>query len=119
MINVCYVSKHYRVLVLSKFAIYFNLANEFCDSKQWNDIISQNLTGLLKKIYEDLTENINFDFEYLSYKFIGVKRHLSLFSVCLHFLTCGRSCDRLPKSWYCFYCSRIRARNFESPSYCC
>ena len=117
MINVCYVSKHYRVLVLSKFAIYFNLANGFCDSKQWNDIISQNLTGLLKKIYEYLTENINFDFENLSYIFIGVKRHLSLFSDSLRFLTCGRSCDRLPKSRYRLYCSPIRATNFESPSY--
>ena len=43
-------------------------------------------------------------------------RHLSLFSVCL-FLRCYRRCDKLPKSEYCFFCSNIRARDFEKPSY--
>ena len=32
--------------------------------------------------------------------------HLSLFSICLHFLRCVRSCDK--KSNYCRSCSRVR-----------
>ena len=43
--------------------------------------------------------------------------HLLLFSGCLHFLRCYRRCDKLPKNQYCSFYSRIRARNFEKPSY--
>ena len=38
-------------------------------------------------------------------------RHLSLFSVCLHLLTCKRSCEKKINS-YCRLCSRVRANNF-------
>ena len=44
-------------------------------------------------------------------------RHLLLISVCLHYLRCFRSCDKLPKSKFCFYCSHVRARNYEKPIY--
>ena len=35
---------------------------------------------------------------------------MSLFSVCLHFLRCRRSCDR--KGNYCKICSRVRDNDF-------
>ena len=35
---------------------------------------------------------------------------MSLFSVCLHFLRCRRSCDK--KSGYCKMCSRVRKNTF-------
>ena len=35
---------------------------------------------------------------------------MSLFSICLHFLRCTRSCDK--KSNYCRGCSRVREKNF-------
>ena len=44
-------------------------------------------------------------------------RHLSLFSVCLHFFCCYRRCDKLPRSCYCFFCSLVKARDFEKISY--
>ena len=40
-----------------------------------------------------------------------------LFSVCLHYLRCFRSSNGVVRSNYCFYCSHIRARNFDFPSY--
>ena len=39
-------------------------------------------------------------------------RHLSLFSICLHFLRCVRRCDK--KSNYCRSCSRVwEKKNYE------
>ena len=43
-------------------------------------------------------------------------RHLSLFGVCLHFIRRFRSCDKIPRSKYCFYCSCIKMKNYETPS---
>ena len=37
-------------------------------------------------------------------------RHLSLFSICLHFLRCVRSCDK--QNGYFHVCSRVREKNF-------
>ena len=59
-----------------------------------------------------------FDFEYYytSFKLRKVKRHLSLFSICIHYMRCTRSCDKLPKSKYSFYCSCVRSSNFDMSS---
>ena len=38
-------------------------------------------------------------------------RHLSLFSVCLHFLKCQRSCEK-NHAGYCRLCLRVRDNNF-------
>ena len=61
-------------------------------------------------------DNCIFDFEYYVLKLRKVKRHLSLFSICHHFMRCVRSCDNLCKSKYCFYCSRVRMTNFDCAS---
>ena len=58
-----------------------------------------------------------FNFEYYyTFKLRKVKRHLSLFSICIHYMRCTRSCDKLPKSKYSFYCSCVRSSNFDMSS---
>ena len=73
-----------------------------------------NSFNLLSKLYTEL--ELFFDFELYTTKLIKVMRHLSLFSVCLHFLRCFRSCNKLPKSKFCFYCSHVKERNYEKPT---
>ena len=51
-----------------------------------------------------------FDFEFWFVKLQESMRHLSLFSVCVHFLRCYRRCDKFPKSKYCFYCFYFNKR---------
>ena len=53
----------------------------------------------------------------MALKFEELKRHLSLFSITLRFLRCGRNCDGLHKINCCFCCSCIRPCSFDSPSY--
>ena len=48
-----------------------------------------------------------FDFEKICPEVEVTLRHLSLFSVCFHFLTCLRSYDKVAN--YCFYYSRLRS----------
>ena len=58
-------------------------------------------------------DNCVLDFEYYILKLRKGKSHLSLFSIYIHYMRCARSCDKLPKSKYCFYCSRVRMSNFD------
>ena len=66
----------------------------------------KNAFDLLQKIYNDDFTYV-FDFEKICPELEVTLRHLSLFSVCVHFLTCLRSCDRVAN--YCFYCSHVRS----------
>ena len=87
----------------------------FCSFDHWNEILTQNFFNLLNKLYLDI-DNCVFDFEYYYiFKLRKVKR-LSLFPICIHYMRCTRSCDKLPKSKFCFYCSRVRMSNFDMPS---
>ena len=92
------------------------MSGGFCSFDQWYEKLAQNFFNLLNKLYLDL-DNYVFYFEYYYiFKLRKVKLHLSLFSVCIHCMRCTRSCDKLPKSKYCFYCSRVRMSNFDMPS---
>ena len=51
-----------------------------------------------------------FHFEEIYDRLVKKFCHMSLFSVCLHFLRCRRSCDK--KSGYCKMCSRVRKNTF-------
>ena len=62
---------------------------------------------LVQKIHNEIEV---FDFEENYFKLTKKYRHLSLFSVCLLFLTCRRSCER--KAGYCKGCSRVRENCF-------
>ena len=77
--------------------------------------INSNFFNLLNKLYLDL-DNCVFDFGYYTLKLRKVKRHLSSFFICIHYMRCVKSCDKLRKSKYCFYCSRVRMSDFAYPS---
>ena len=91
------------------------MSSGFCSFDQWDEKLTHNFFNFLNKLYSDLY-NYVFDFEYYISKLRKVKRHLSLFSICIHYMKCTRSCDTLPKSKYCFYCSCVRMLNFDIPS---
>ena len=59
------------------------------------------------KIYNNDDATYVFDFEKICPEVEVTLRHLSLFSVCFHFLTCLRSYDKVAN--YCFYYSRLRS----------
>ena len=57
----------------------------------------------------------HFDYEENFFDLLKQFRHLSLFSICLHFLRCVRSCEHV---WgtapYCRLCSRVCNTEFKS-----
>ena len=78
-------------------------------------MIQKNLFNLIQDIHNDTFFNetfytYNFDFEQNYEKLLKKFRHMSLFSVCLHFLRCRRSCDR--KINCCKICSRVHDNDF-------
>ena len=69
----------------------------------------------MQKIDNDYDFNYVFDFEKVCSEVEVTLHHLSLFSVCFHFLTCLRSCDKVTN--YCFFCSRVRDHSYGDRSY--
>ena len=109
LLTLCFVSKYHRNDVLSTNKKIYHLSSGFCSIKYWDEILANNAFKLLHKIYEKI-ETFDFEKYYLKlYK--RYRHHLSLFSVCLHFVTCYRSCDKI--GTYCRYCSRVRAGDFN------
>ena len=104
------MSKYYRKLALNKYIKYYGLSTGFCSVKYWRTRIGKKLFLFLlhEKIHDDFDF---FDFEESYFKMCKKFRHLSLFSVCLHLLSCKRSCEKNINS-YCRLCSRVRANNF-------
>ena len=103
LITLCFVSKNHRKFVLKKFIKHYNLSTGFSSVKYWKTRIEKNAFDLLNRIHNEIEV---FHFEKNYFKLIKKFRHLSLFSVCLHFLTCRRSCEK--KAGYCKKCSRVR-----------
>ena len=95
LITLCYVSQYFRTLVLKKIYKHYDISTGFCAIKYWTNRIEENVFGLTQSFH-----NIHeaFDFEEIYDKLIKKFRHMSLFSVCLHFLRCRRSCEK--KSGY-------------------
>ena len=85
------MSKYFRKLVLKKFAKYYDLSTGFCSVKFWASKIERNVFELIQEIHNEIE---SFDFEENYDKLIKRFRHMSLFSVCLHFLRCRRSCEK-------------------------
>ena len=90
LIILCYVSKYFRKLVLKKFFKYYNLSTGFCSVKYWTNKIEKNVFDLIQAIHDEII----FDFEENYEQLIKRFRHMSLFSVCLNFLRCRRSCEK-------------------------
>ena len=72
----------------------------------------ENLWGVIENIYNDLSDTFAFDFEWHYHNLFKEFRHLFLFSVCLYFLRCQRSCETTI-SGYCRMCSRVRDNDFH------
>ena len=72
----------------------------------------------MKSLFDPVFFNYHFDYEdRLSALLEKFKIHLSLFSVCMHFLRCIRSCERVPNSpSYCKVCSRVVDFHFNCRS---
>ena len=107
--------KIYKKFCSKQIGEIFFLSTGFCAFEFWERKLRNNRFNLLSKLYTKLDSF--FDYEFWSKKLKQSVRHLSLFAVSIHFLRCYRRCDKLPKSEYCFLCSRIRTRDFEKTSY--
>ena len=103
LIILCYVSKYFRKLVLKKFAKIYDISTGFCSVKYWTSKIERNVFELIQTIHNERFGTVCFDFEENYDKLIKRFRHMSLFSVCLHF---RRSCEK--KQDYCKVYSRVR-----------
>ena len=110
LITLCYVSKCFRKLVLKKFAKYYDLSTGFCSVKYWTNEIEKNVFRLVEAIHSELFDGYAFDFEGNYDKLIKKFHHMSLFSVCFHFLRCRRSCEKILGC--CKVCSRVRENTF-------
>ena len=104
LITLCYVLKYFREFVLKIFSKVYDISTGFCSVQNWTNAIQKRLSILIQDIHDDTFFNetfytYNFDFEQNYEKLLKKFRHISLFSVCLHFLRCRRSCDR--KASYC------------------
>ena len=82
------------------------MSTGFCSVKYWTNKIEKNVFDLIQAIHDEII----FDFEENYEQLIKRFRHMSLFSVCLHFLRCRRSCEK--KADYCKFCSRVRENCF-------
>ena len=111
LINLLYVSKFTRNYVLTKFDRSFFLNSGFCAFDFWIKKLNSNRVNLLSKLYFEL--DVFLDYDVWSRKLNQTMRHISLFSVCLHFFHCYRTYDKLPRSQYCFFGSRLRSRDFD------
>ena len=69
----------------------------------------------MRKIDNDYDFNYVFDFEKVCSEFEVTLHHLSLFSVCFHFLACLRKCGKVKN--YCFFCARVRDHSYLDGSY--
>ena len=96
-IILCYLSKYFRKLALKKFFKYYNLSTGFCSVKYWTNKMERNVFELIQAINNEMFEIKSFDLEEIYDKLIKRFRHMSLFSVCLPFLRCRRSCEK--KTW--------------------
>ena len=111
LINLCYVSKKMRKLVLKNFNRIFDLSTGFCTVSYWNNVIKTNCLAICHDIFynEEYRDpkfiDYNFDFDRLNFLLLERFRHFSLFSICLHFLKCIKCCDK--QAHYCRLCSRI------------
>ena len=109
------MSKCIKHFVLRNFNHSFCISIGFCSVKHWTDLIKKSCFSLTDDIhnlsfFDDTFFGYNFDFEENYFKLKKEFRHMSLFSICLHFLRCTRSCDK--KSNYCRVCSRVRENFF-------
>ena len=89
--------------ISSKIITNFMISTYLCAFAYWRKVMEKNSFSVLHELQDKFYKGFDFGFWFI--KLQESMRHLSLFSVCLHFLRCYRRCDKFPKSKYCFYCS--------------
>ena len=80
--------------MLKKFAKIYHISTGFCSVKYWTSKVERNVFELIQAILNETFDTGSFDFEENYDKLIKRFRHMSLFSVCFHFLKCRRSCEK-------------------------
>ena len=115
LITLCFVSKWIKNVILKIFNRIFFISTGFCLPKQWLNLINKNCFALIENIhnqsfFDETIFNYNFDLEENYFKLLKEFKQMSLFSICLHFLRCTRSCDK--KSNYCRVYSRVCEKIF-------
>ena len=110
LITLCYVSKYFRKLALKQFNKHYEISTGFCAVAFLAKEIEENVYKLIEAIYNEFFYTYAFDFDGNYDRLMKKFRHMSLFSVCLHFLRCRRSCGK--KSGDCKLCSRVRETTF-------
>ena len=108
ILKLCFVSKMIRQIILRVFHKTLNISEGFSSAGCWFQLIKMNCLCLIEDINANFFEDrFIFDSdEYYSKMLKEFTQSMSLFSICLHFLRCTRSCDI--KSYYCCLCSRVR-----------
>ena len=109
------MSKFIRNLILKIFDRIFFISTDFSSMRQWLKLVEKNCFALVEEIhsatfFDETFFNYNLDFEEINFSLVREFRRMSLFSICLHFLRCTRSCDK--KANYCRICSRVHEKNF-------
>ena len=107
-------------MILKKFKGIYYLSDGFTSDEHWFSILKKSANNLNEIIFNAKYFDSTFFDWYFDYEenFSGLLkqfRHLSLFSVSLHFLRCVRSCEKvfgLPP--HCKLCSRVRDFDFVS-----
>ena len=107
IINLCFVSKFYRNVILKVFNRVYFISTGFCLTLQCFLFLKKSCLALVDKIHCSNWNLDLFDYE----KLLKTEfRQMSLFSICLHFLRCMRSCDK--QKGYCQLCSRVHENIF-------
>ena len=118
IINLYHVSKIYKQTILKKFLQIFNISTGFCSADQWNLLIQKFCFYLIEDLlcqqyFDQNFFNYHFDFDENYSGLLKEFRHLSLFSICLHFLRCIKSCDNMWNiPFHCKLCSRVSDYTF-------
>ena len=81
-----------------------------CSRNLGKNKIEGNVYKLIEAISNEFFYTYAFDFEGNYDRLIKKFCHMSLFSVCLHFLRCRRSSEK--KSGYCKVCLKVRENTF-------
>ena len=81
-----------------------------CSRNLGKNEIAGNVYKLIEAISNEFFHTYAFDFEGNYDRLIKKFCHMSVFSVCLQYLRCGRSSEK--KSGYCKVCLKVRENTF-------
>ena len=116
--NLLFVSTYTRNFILKKFNNIYYLSTGFTSEKHWYSILKKSTHDLIEvffneKFFDPVFFSYHFDYdENCSALLREFTRHLSLFSVSMHFLRC-KDDKVIGSPSYCKLCSRVRDFDFK------